>query len=56
MAAAKNIRLVTTGINGGRVNDVLAGFEFSGDGTVVLKCPAGHAPKSCCHLKTNGCG
>ena len=55
LAASKNIRLVTTGINGGRANDILADFEFNEDGTQVLKCPAGHAPKSCCYLKTNGC-
>ena len=56
LAASKNIRLVTTGINGGRVNDILAEFEFNDDGTQVLKCPAGHKPKSCCYLKKAGRG
>ena len=55
-AASKNIRLVTTGINGWRVNDIYADFEFSEDGTQVLKCPAGHAPKSCRYLEKAGRG
>ena len=56
LAASKNIRLVTTGINGGRVNDIYADFEFSEDGTQALKRPAGHAPKSCRYLKKSGQG
>ena len=44
------------GINGGRVNDALAEFEFSGDGTEALKCPAGHKPNYCCYLKKAGQG
>ena len=54
LAASKNIRLVTTGINGGRVNDIYADFEFSEDGTEALKCPAGHKPNYCSHCKKTG--
>ena len=56
MAAAKNIRLVTMGINGGRVNDIYAEFDFNEDGTQALKCPAGHKPNYCCYLKRSGQG
>jgi len=53
LAAEKNITLVTTSITGVATPDIYADFEFNEDGTEVLKCPAGHAPKSCCYRKTN---
>ena len=36
------------------MNDIYADFEFSGDGTQVLKCPAGHKPNHRCYLQKNG--
>ena len=36
------------------MNGILAEFEFSEDGTQVLKCPAGHKPNYCCYLKRSG--
>lgn len=59
LAAAKNIRLVTTNLSGKEVDDILAEFVFDESGKRVLCCPAGHTPKSCgytggkskqCHL------
>ena len=56
LAGEKNINLVTTGINGTQVEDILADFEFSEDGTRVLRCPAGHEPKSCSYHEQRGYG
>ena len=56
LAEEKNINLVTTGINGTQVEDILADFEFSDDGTKVLRCPAGHEPKSCSYREQKGYG
>lgn len=47
LAADKNIELLTTNLTGKPTPDILADFEFNEEGTKVLKCPAGHAPKSC---------
>ena len=34
----------------------LADFEFNEEGTKVLRCPAGHSPKSCSYMKqSNQC-
>lgn len=46
-AAEKHVRLVTTGLSGKPVNDILADFVFNEEGTKVLKCPAGYEPRSC---------
>lgn len=56
LAEEKNINLVTTGINGTQVEDIIADFEFSDDGTRVLRCPAGHEPKSCSYHEQKGYG
>lgn len=47
LAAEKNIRLVNTDLSGKPVDDILADFVFNEEGTKVLRCPAGHEPKSC---------
>ena len=47
LASEKNIRLVNTDLSGKAVDDILADFEFNESGTKVLRCPAGHEPKSC---------
>lgn len=51
LAAEKNIQLVTTALTGKDAPDVLADFEYNADGTKVIKCAAGHAPKSCSYTK-----
>lgn len=53
-AKEKNIQLVTTALTGTEVPDIYADFEFSEDGTKVLRCPMGNAPKSCCQSSSNG--
>lgn len=54
MAAEKNVRLVTTSLTGREAEDILADFEFSGDGRKVIKCPGGHEPKSCSYNQETG--
>lgn len=54
LAADKNVRLVTTSLTGAATPDIYADFEFSEDGKRVLRCPARHAPKSCCYRNSNG--
>ena len=51
LAADKNVELITTGLTGKNAPDILADFEFNEEGTKVLKCPAGHTPKSCSYMK-----
>lgn len=46
LARGKNIRLATTDLKGSEVSDHWADFEFSEDGEKLLKCAAGHEPKS----------
>lgn len=56
LAADKNIDLITTSLTGKPAPDILADFEFNEEGTKVLRCPAGHAPKSCSYMKqSNQC-
>ena len=56
LAADKNIELITTSLTGKAAPDILADFEFNEDGTKVLRCPAGYAPKSCSYMKqSNQC-
>lgn len=51
LAADKNVELITTSLTGKPAPDILADFEFNKEGTKVLRCPAGHAPKSCSYRK-----
>lgn len=46
MAEGKNITLVTTDLKGSEVSEHWADFEFNEDGTKLLRCAAGHEPKS----------
>lgn len=46
LANEKNVKLVTTALIGKEAPDVLADFEFSEDGTRLLKCAVGHEPVS----------
>ena len=46
LAEEKNITLVTTDLKGSEVSDHWAYFEFNEDGTKLLRCAAGHEPKS----------
>lgn len=56
LAKSKNIELITTSLVGRDAPDILADFEFNEEGTRILKCPAGHEPKSCTYMKaTNQC-
>lgn len=54
LAASKNVTLVTTDLSGKDVDVVMGAFEFNEDGTEVIKCPAGNAPKSCTYIKQTG--
>lgn len=53
-ASQKNIDLVTTDLMGREAKDIAADFLFTEDGTRVIQCPAGNAPKSCSHIKQTG--
>lgn len=53
IAKEKNVELITTSLTGRSTADIMADFEFNEDGTKVLHCPAGHAPKSCSYMKIN---
>ena len=56
LAAHKNVELITTSLTEKPAPDILADFEFNEEGTKVLRCPAGHAPKSCSYMKpSNQC-
>ena len=56
LAVNKNIELVTTSLTGKPAPDIHADFVFNEEGTKVLRCPAGHAPKSCSYMKqSNQC-
>lgn len=56
LATDKNVELSTTSLTGKPAQDILADFEFNEEGTKVLRCPAGHAPKSCSYMKqSNQC-
>lgn len=52
LAKEKNIKLVTTALIGKEAPDILADFEFNEDGTRLIKCAAGHEPKSQSYNKT----
>lgn len=51
LAKEKNVTLLTTALVGKETADVLADFVFCEDGTKLLKCAAGHTPKSCSYSK-----
>lgn len=53
LAADKNVELVTTSLTGAATPDIFADFEFSEDGKKVLRCPAGHEPRTCCYRNSN---
>lgn len=53
LAAGRNVELVTTSLTGVPTPDIFADFEFNEDGKTVLRCPAGHKPKSCCYRQSN---
>ena len=56
LAAGKNVELITTSLTGKPAPDILADFEFNEEGTKVLRCPAGYAPKSCSYKgQSNQC-
>ena len=56
LAAEKNVELITTSLKGKPAPDILADFEFSEEGTKVLRCPAGNVPKSCSYKEqSNQC-
>ena len=52
IAKEKNVTLVTTALIGKEAPDVLADYEFNEDGTRLIKCAAGHEPKSQSYTKT----
>ena len=51
LARNKNIELITTDLKGTEVIDLWADFEFSEDGTKLLRCAGGYTPKSCVYDK-----
>ena len=56
LATDKNVELITTSLTGKAAPDILADFEFNEEGNKVLRCPAGHEPKSCSYMKqSNQC-
>ncbi len=46
----KNIDLITTDLTGKKVPDIYADFEFNEDGTRIIRCPAGHTPRSSSYM------
>ena len=54
LACEKNVRLIPTALVGKDAPDILAEFEFNEEGTKLLKCAAGHSPRSCSYTKTTG--
>lgn len=54
LAKDKNVELITTSLTGKDTADIMAEFEFNEEGTMVLRCPAGHEPKSCTYMKPSG--
>ena len=54
LAESNNVEIVNTNLSGKEPDAIAADFEFSDDGTKVIKCPGGHEPKSCSYNKTTG--
>lgn len=53
LAKEKNIELITTGLTGADAKDILNEFEYNEDKTKVIRCPAGHQPRSSCFISTD---
>ena len=47
LAASKNVELIPTDLTGQDTDPIMGKFELNENDTKVLKCPAGHEPKSC---------
>lgn len=45
LASSKNVELVTTALSGKDVNPIMKGFKFNDEGTQIIQCPQGYAPK-----------
>lgn len=54
LAKEKNVNLITTSLTGKETADIMAEFEFDEEGIKVLRCPAGHEPKSYSYNKQTG--
>ncbi len=54
LAEENNVCLVHTNLTGREPEDILADFEFNGEGNKVLKCPGGFEPKSCSYNQGTG--
>jgi hypothetical protein len=50
-ADQKNVNLITTGLSGKDVPEIVGEFQLNEDGTRVLQCPAGNVPKSSGYIK-----
>lgn len=56
LADEKNVALITTSLTGKAAPDIFADFEFNKEGIKVLRCLAGHEPKSRSFIKqSNQC-
>lgn len=53
-AAENNVKLITTDLTGKEVPEIIGKFELNEEGTRVLKCPAGYAPKSTSYIRQTG--
>lgn len=49
-AFEKNVQLITTGLTGIDAKDIFNEFTYNEDLTKVLRCPAGHEPRSSCFV------
>lgn len=52
-AQEKNIELIPTALKARQGRSNKADYVLDEEKTTILKCPAGHAPKSCCYKKSN---
>lgn len=53
-AAEKGVELVATALSGRAPADALADFEWSADGSELLRCAAGHEPLRCSKPRADG--
>ena len=51
LAASKNVELITTDLSGRDVPAAVGAFKLNEAGTRVLKCPAGHTPRSSNYIR-----
>ena len=49
----KNINIVTTALKGKETNEFRLRFETDEEKKRIIRCPAGHEPKSCCYKASN---